>query len=160
MSCPYTHDLRLLIAILEFAAVGVACIIFLKLLLQATSILLVSDSLFTAKTVVTWRARTPQTHRCHDILASAPEFAELAACLSITHTSGDGNPFADLESRDKFAEMEKLTRQHDLALTRLGAMPAVSTFMFRLRDACKGTAFSGCAAGDDPIAPVKKLARH
>ena len=154
------QDLLLPIAILEFAAVGVACIIFSKLLRLAASILLVSDSLFTAQTVAAWRARTPQTQRCHDVLASTPEFAELVTRLSITHTYGDSNPFADLESRDKLVEMEKLACQHGLTLTRLDATPAAGDFMLRLRDAYKGAAFSGCMAGDGPPSSMEKLARQ
>ena len=55
------EGLLLPIATLEFAAVGVACIVFSKLLRLATSILLASESLFAAQTAAAWRARTPQT---------------------------------------------------------------------------------------------------
>ena len=72
---------------------------FLKLLRQATSILVVSDSLFTAKTVAAWRARTPQTQRCqqHTHLGARVCRARRTP-LHYAHR-GDGNPFADLQSR-------------------------------------------------------------
>ena len=56
--------------------------------------------------------------------------------------------------------MEELARQHGPALTRLDAIPVVSDFMLRLRDAYKGTAFSGCVAGDGRLSPMEKLVRQ
>ena len=73
--------------------------------------------------------------------------------MSIAHTYGDGNPFADLGSRDELVEMGKLARRHGLVVTRLDATPTASDFTLRLRSDFKGAAFSGCVAGDGPLMP-------
>ena len=69
---------------------------------------------------------------------------------SIAYTYGDGNPYADCASRDLLEKLSELARQQGLSLSEVAIPIAARGFLLRLRDAYRGSAFSGCSAGDGP----------
>ena len=107
------------IANLELAAVGVAFIVAAEHVRGAPT-RLCSDSSTSVNVAHNDAAHTDLMQHTHTLITSLPEYHQLTEHgLYAGHVWGDGNPFGDLPSRGRFAELEALCRHLGITPRRL-----------------------------------------
>ena len=133
-----TGPFEIPIAVLEFIGIVVAIIVFGPHIAAAADVITVaSDSLTSVDAVLNDSSHADLMQLVHSYLLASDEYAQVRRVLRLGHIYGEGNPWADAESRGHDHVLESLREQ--LGVSPLSpAVPAHATALLeRVRSAVR-----------------------
>ena len=148
------------IAVLEFVGIVVAILTFARILDAAAAVVTVaSDSLTSVDAVLNDSSHADLMQLVHDFLLRSDEYQLIRPKLRLAHVYGEGNAWADAESRGHSDVIAALSAQLGVEPVSPRVPEHALTLLTLVRGAVRGltpnelgvdAANSGCATGDGP----------